>query len=152
MLELDTSPGRSSPPETAACRCDHEVAGPRLAVDADDCPGGGWLASAPACRATVCDAIPAEGIETIAVLAGGRERTFRGQAPALFTAAGAFADAIDAHDDRLATTARRDPLAAALEARARADAAGDLVRHTGLLDSSREIGRASCRERVLRLV
>jgi type IV secretory pathway ATPase VirB11/archaellum biosynthesis ATPase len=138
VLELDTPPGRSSPPETAACRCDHEVAGPRLAVDADDCPGGGSLASAPACRAAVCHAIPAEGIETIAVLAGGRERTFRGQAPALFTAAGAFADAIDAHDDRLATTARRDPLAAAREARARADAAGDLVRHTGLLDSSRD--------------
>lgn len=131
MLDLESLLGRS-PPAGSPCNCDHEVAGTRLAVDADTCPGGGSLDSAPACRATVCEAIPDAGVETIAIAEAGRERTYRGQAASLFAAAGAFATAIEDHDQRLATSALQDPLAAAREARGRADAAGDLVRQTGL--------------------
>jgi type IV secretory pathway ATPase VirB11/archaellum biosynthesis ATPase len=69
-----------------------------------------------------------------AVVADGRERTYRHRAPDLFGAAAAFAAEIRDREERLAGLADRDPLAAAREATGRAGRAAALATRTGLAE------------------
>lgn len=101
-------------------------------VDADDCPGGGDLATEPDCRATVVDALADRDADVVRTSADGRERIYADEAAALLLAAGRFVERAAFHDDRLAARARRDPLGAAREATGRADSTATIAAETGL--------------------
>ncbi len=115
------------------CGCTTSVEGDALRVDASDCGDDGDLATAPGCRSTVVDACRDRAIASVAVRARGFERRYGDGACALFAAAGAFAARVAGRDDPLASTARRDPLAAARQARARSPPASSWAAETGLL-------------------
>ncbi|MFW5917550.1 MAG: type II secretion protein, partial [Halorubrum sp.] len=53
-----------------------------LAVDADDCPGRGDLASSPDCLSTVVEALTERDADVIRTRHRGRERTYAGRAAA----------------------------------------------------------------------
>jgi len=116
------------------CGCRPRFEDDRLVVDAADCDGSGRLERDPDCRATVVSALAERDIEGVLTRAGGIERAYTGEAGALLVAAGRFVDAVAAHDDRLATRARRDPLGAAREATGRADATATVAAETGLAE------------------
>ena len=121
--------------ETAdPCACRPERRGTALVVDASECPGGGDLVAAPACRRTVVASLGAHPAEPVRTRAGGLEQTYAGSAAALLAAAGRFAEAVAFHDERLAALARRDPLAAAREAVDRADPVAAVGADSGLAD------------------
>lgn len=111
------------------CMVSHEDA---LRVDATDCPGAGNLTAHPACRQTVVDACRQFEPSRIVVHADGFRREYGGHAVALFAAAGTFAPRVADRDDRLATRACVDPLAAAAEASGRAGPVAKLAAETGL--------------------
>jgi hypothetical protein len=124
-----------------ACRCVPSFRSPvgadpdgdaALVVDADDCPGGGDLASEPACRATVVDALADRDADAIRVRRDGRERAYDDGAVGLLVAAGRFAARIAVHDETLAARARRDPLGAARAATGRAGPAANIAATSGL--------------------
>lgn len=102
-----------------------------LRVAAGDCPGGGDLSTAPACRATVVGALAGRDAAVVHVRADGLERTYDGAAAGLLRAAGRFADRIAVHDATLAERTRRDPLAAARAAAGRAGPAPTVASDTG---------------------
>ena len=114
------------------CRCRPAVEADRLVVDASDCPAGGKLAEAAACRATVIEALTARDVETVVTRTEAVERAYEDGAAALLVAAGRFADAAAFHDERLADRALEDPLGAAREATGRAGPVSRLAAETGL--------------------
>ena len=118
--------------ETTWCGCDHSFDGEVLVVDATDCAGGGRLAQEPDCRAGVVEALTERDGAAVSVETRGLERRYEDAAAALLTAAGRFVESVSPRDERLATRARRDPLAAAREATGRADAVADIAAETGL--------------------
>jgi type IV secretory pathway ATPase VirB11/archaellum biosynthesis ATPase len=114
------------------CGCRSSVDDNAVHVDAGDCPGGGTLGDQPTCRATVAATCRRFDVDRIVVDASGFRREYDGRAAALFTAAGRFADRVADRDQRLATRARTDPLAAAAEASGRAGPVAELAAATGL--------------------
>jgi type IV secretory pathway ATPase VirB11/archaellum biosynthesis ATPase len=129
MSILDRIAGGSN---GSPCRCEPTFGDDRLVVDAGDCPDDGKLARAPACRATAVDALARQPAEAVVVRTGGVERTYADLATALLVAAGRFVDRVAFHDETLAVRARRDPLRAARDARARAGPVAELAAETGL--------------------
>ncbi|WP_251344191.1 ATPase, T2SS/T4P/T4SS family [Haloplanus halophilus] len=124
-----------------ACRCEPTVRSPpgsdpeggaTLAVDADDCPEDGELATSPDCRETVIDALADRAVDAVHVTTDGRERVYDDGAVALLVAAGRFAARVAVHDETLAERARRDPLGAARAATGRAGPVSRLAADTGL--------------------
>lgn len=149
-FDLPTLFGRFRDAETD-CRCSVSFEEPtgtgldgrvELVVDADDCPGGGDLATAPDCRATVVDALTDRDADVVRTRSTGRERTYTDRAAALLLAAGRFVERAAVHDERLAERARRDPLGAASEARGRADATATIAAETGLAEVAAAVGDA----------
>jgi type IV secretory pathway ATPase VirB11/archaellum biosynthesis ATPase len=110
------------------CTVSHEDA---LRVDATDCAGAGDLSDEPSCRRTVVDACHQFEPARIVVHADGFRREYGERAAALFAAAGRFAVRVADRDERLATRARLDPLAAAAEASGRAGPVAELAAETG---------------------
>ncbi|KTG24931.1 type II/IV secretion system ATPase subunit [Haloferax profundi] len=132
LIEDDTS-------ET--CRCTASITTPTdrldddaatLVVDAADCPNGGSLATAPACRATVVGTLEDRDVDAVVVRTDGVERRFDDGAVGLLVAAGRFAERVGFYDDRLAERARHDPLGAAHEATGRAGPIRRAAVETGL--------------------
>ncbi|AFK18428.1 type II secretion protein [Haloferax mediterranei ATCC 33500] len=124
-----------------ACECTTEFTTPTdrphdetvtLAVDASACPNRGLLAHAPACRATVIEALETRDADGVVVRTDGLERRYDDAATGLLVAAGRFAERVHFHDERLAERARRDPLAAAYEANGRAGPIRRAAAETGL--------------------
>lgn len=103
-----------------------------LHVDAADCNAGGDLATSPACRATVVEALTGRDADAVQVHTIGRERTYCDEAAGLLLAAGRFASLVEFHDADLAARATVDPFGAAREATGRAGPVGRLVAETGL--------------------
>lgn len=122
------------------CRCEPTVSGDRLVVEAGNCPGGGVLADAPDCRATVVDELTDRDAAAVLTRAAGVERAYEDGAGALLTAAGRFVEAVTFHDETLATRARRDPLGSAHEAAGRAGAVARVAAESGLLEGARRAG------------
>jgi type IV secretory pathway ATPase VirB11/archaellum biosynthesis ATPase len=119
-----------------------------LHLDATDCPGGGDLASSPACRATAVAALADRDADVVRTRAAGVERTYADAAAALLVAAGRFVERAAYHDARLADRAARDPLAAAHEATGRAGPVARIAAETGLaLGAERTPGRERDRSR-----
>jgi len=115
-----------------ACECDAEFDEDELVVDADDCDGGGELASEPDCRRTVVDALSERDAAEVVVRTNGVERRYEDAGADLLTAAGRFVDLLGEADEQLAETARRDPLAAAERVTDRIDRVGDVGAESGL--------------------
>lgn len=107
-----------------------------LDVDAGDCPGGGDLAAAPNCRATVVDALADRNADAVRTRAGGRERRYVDDAAGLLLAAGRFVDRVRFRDDALAARALHDPLAAGREADGRAGPVATAAAETGLAEGA----------------
>jgi type IV secretory pathway ATPase VirB11/archaellum biosynthesis ATPase len=137
----DRSADTTADDDDTECRCVpsfHTPSGPEtdgdptLVVDADDCPGTGDIAAAPACRATVVEALAERDAEAVRVQHDGRERAYDDGAVGLLVAAGRFAARVAVHDETLATRARRDPLGAAHAATGRAGAVANLAATSGL--------------------
>ncbi|AQL41985.1 type II secretion protein [Halorientalis sp. IM1011] len=124
---------RSDDDETD-CGCEPSFDGDRLMVDADNCPGEGRLATEPACRETVVDALRERDADAICTRAVGTERAYEGTAAAALVAAGRFADAAAFHDEGIADRAHRDPLGAARAATGRAGPVARLAAETGLAE------------------
>lgn len=115
-----------------SCACEPAFEGDRLVVDAGDCPGGGRLATAPDCRATVVGRLRERDAERVAIRHDGRVRAYLDGAAALLVAAGRFAERVAPHDERLVRRAARDPIAAAREAVGRAAPVARIAAETGL--------------------
>jgi len=120
--------------DDSGCGCRPEADGGRLVVDATDCSESGTLERAPACRATVVDALAERDAETVLTRTGGTVRAYEDGAAALLGAAGRFVEAAGFRDERLAERARRDPLAAAREATGRAGPVARIAAETGLAE------------------
>ncbi|WP_435195707.1 ATPase, T2SS/T4P/T4SS family [Natronomonas sp. EA1] len=114
------------------CTCEPRFEGETLRVESDGCPGGGALASEPACRETVVAVLEARDADRVLIRHRGVERAYEDAAAALLTAAGRFADAARFHDEVLADRARREPLRAARDATGRAGPLAELAAETGL--------------------
>jgi type IV secretory pathway ATPase VirB11/archaellum biosynthesis ATPase len=71
-------------------------------------------------------------VDRIAVTVDGRTRSYEGQAVDRLCAAAAFARRVEDRDQRLATLARTEPMAAADEAGGRAGLVGEIAADTGL--------------------
>lgn len=131
---LDTLLGNEDGPADDTCRCvPVRDGGETLQIDAGDCPGGGRLAAAPACRATVVDALGGRDVQAVRTESAGVARWYEGESVALLVAAGRFADTARVHDPSLARRARRDPLSAATRAMGRSDAVAHTAAESGLL-------------------
>lgn len=103
-----------------ACACTTTLTDTVLTVDATDCPNDGALRDAPACRATVVDAIGTTTVDAVVVQHAGREHRYDGAAATLLNTTAATATAVAARDPTLATRLRHHPLAAARDALDRA--------------------------------
>lgn len=114
------------------CTCEPTFEGETLAVDADDCPGAGDLATEPACRATVVEALATRDADSVVTRSRGVERAYVDDAAALLLAAGRFVERAGFHDADLTSRATRDPLGAAHEATARAGPVSDIAAESGL--------------------
>lgn len=112
-----------------------------LVVDADDCPGGGTLADAPGCRATVVGALAEQDAAVVRTTAAGRERAYEDGTAGFLLAAGRFVEAVAFHDEALAARARHDPLAAAREATGRTGAVARIAAETGLAAGAERVAR-----------
>lgn len=121
-----------SPVAADRCGCDPRFEDGSLVLDAEECPGGGDLAGDPACRTTAVGALADRDARAVRTAVADVERVYAPRTVALLVAAGRFADAVAAHDGRLARTARRDPLAAAARATARSGRVAELAAETGL--------------------
>ena len=139
----------------ADCQCAITVdrpagtAEPRLTVDADDCPGEGVLAAAPACRRRVAEALTEQSACPVAVEHAGLVRTYTGRGAATLRAAGRFHDRVRDRDPQLAARALRDPIGAARAATGRAGPVASAAATTGLSacvthESSADYGRLFC--------
>ncbi|MFB6069610.1 MAG: ATPase, T2SS/T4P/T4SS family [Halanaeroarchaeum sp.] len=118
--------------EPVECSCDPTESEGVLVVDASECPGGGDLATASACRATVIEALAGRRLDEIRVERGGRAVHYRAEVVALFAAAGSFAARVAVYDDALARRARRDPLGAAEDAVGRVGPVAEIAAETDL--------------------
>ncbi|MFB6097144.1 MAG: ATPase, T2SS/T4P/T4SS family [Haloferacaceae archaeon] len=132
-------PDRGDDPDDCRCESTFETrpgAGDRyrteLHVDADDCPGGGDLVAAAACRATVVGALAERDADLVRTTAAGRTRAYVDDAAGFLLAAGRFVEEAAFHDEAIASLARRDPLAAAHEATGRAGPIRRIAAETGL--------------------
>lgn len=114
-----------------------------LHVDATDCTGGGDLAAAPDCRATVVEALSERDAHVVRTRSAGIERTYADDAAALLVAAGRFSECVADRDARLAARARHDPLGAAREAAGRAGPVARLTAETGLALGAERVANAS---------
>jgi type IV secretory pathway ATPase VirB11/archaellum biosynthesis ATPase len=123
-----------------SCRCRHVFETPtgrptdrtELVVDAADCPGGGDLARAPACRAAIVGALADRDADVVRVRVDGLERTYDDDAAGVLLAAGRFVERVAFHDESLADRARRDPVAAVRRATGRAGPVARIAAETGL--------------------
>lgn len=118
--------------DDAFCGCVPRFDEATLVVDADECDAGGDLAADPECRATVVETLTSRDVDAVAVRTEGLERSYDDAAVDLLVAAGRLAEAADAHDERLAETARWDPLAAAREVTGRSGPLARVVADTEL--------------------
>jgi type IV secretory pathway ATPase VirB11/archaellum biosynthesis ATPase len=118
-----------------------------LVVDAGDCAGGGVLATAPGCRATVVAALARRDADVVRTRAHGVERAYLDDAAGVLLAAGRFVERARFHDESLARRACRDPLAAARTASGRAGALSTIAAETGLAEGA---GRAAGYDDLLR--
>jgi len=116
--------------ENERCGCVPAVDGDRLRVDAEDCPDGGDLAAAPACRRRVVEALSTRRVSAVAVSAAGLERVYDRDSAALLDAAGEFVERVGFHDEALADRAREWPLSAARDALARAGPVATVAEET----------------------
>lgn len=116
--------------ETERCGCVPAVDGDRLVVDAEDCPDGGDLAEAPACRRRAVDALSTRRVSVVAVSAAGLERVYDGDGADLLDGAGRFVERVGFHDEALAERARERPLSAARDALARAGSVATVAEET----------------------
>jgi type IV secretory pathway ATPase VirB11/archaellum biosynthesis ATPase len=120
--------GETTDPDcTCMCAADGSV----LRVDANDCPGGGDLASEPACRATVVSELDSRSVDSVVTSDSGRERVYLDESAALLTAAGRFHERVGTVDQRLADRTATDPLAAAAEAVGRSGPVSTMAAETG---------------------
>ncbi|MEF8779312.1 MAG: ATPase, T2SS/T4P/T4SS family [Haloferacaceae archaeon] len=103
-----------------------------LRIDATDCEGNGDLRSAPACRASVVEALSRRDADVVVVRTRRLERRYRGIAAALLVAAGRFRERVEPLDARLARLVATDPLAAVREATGRAGPVARIAAETGL--------------------
>ncbi|RXK48481.1 ATPase, T2SS/T4P/T4SS family [Halorientalis pallida] len=120
--------------DESGCRCTPSFDGDRLVIDAEECPGGGRLATEPTCRAAVVDALRERDAEAVWTRTAGVERAYEGVAAAALVAAGRFADAAAFHDEAVADRALYDPLGAARAATGRAGPVATLAAETGLAE------------------
>ena len=125
--------------ERQACTCHHEFEENVLIVDADGCDGNGDLAAARACRGTVIESLEDRDVEGLVVRSNGLEYRYGEAALSLLAAAGRFIDMIGDRNDRLAGSAKTDPLTVADELRTRTDPVADIGSSSGLLSESRPI-------------
>jgi type IV secretory pathway ATPase VirB11/archaellum biosynthesis ATPase len=125
--------------EHSGCGCDPAFDGNRLVVDAETCDEGGRLAASERCRGAVIDALTGRDAGAVLVRVAGLERAYDGRGAALLVAAGRFVERVAVHDDRLATRARTDPLAAAREAAGRAGPVADIAAETGLAEVALDV-------------
>jgi flagellar protein FlaI len=130
----------------ADCGCVSTVSAGVLELDAADCPNDGALATAPDCRETAVTACRRPGVDAIRVRARGFERRYGDRAVALLAAAGRFAARLDREcpalgdgADPIAPLVRRDPLAGAAEATARAAPLPEWAGETGLADAANDL-------------
>ncbi|MFW6003999.1 MAG: ATPase, T2SS/T4P/T4SS family [Halodesulfurarchaeum sp.] len=100
-------------------------------MDASDCPADGRLAKSDACRRTVVEAFEAATVSRLRVHDGGVDRVYRDATVAALKSTAEFATRIAERDERLASLAREDPVAAAAEASGRAGLVGDVAETTG---------------------
>jgi type IV secretory pathway ATPase VirB11/archaellum biosynthesis ATPase len=142
-LETATGAIAADAAEHDACGCSATTTTPTdhpddetvtLVVDAADCPNGGALATAPACRATVVGALETRDVDSVVVQASGLVRRYVDAATGLLVAAGRFAERVRFYDERLAERACRDPLGAAYEATGRAGPVRRAATETGLAE------------------
>jgi len=120
--------------DAADCTCSVTTDGATLAVDAATCDGR--LATAPACRATISDALCTRDVERIRIRSAGVDRYYDEDAVALLRAAGRFATLAREAAPDLADRARTEPLAAAADAGARAPPVSDIAAEVGLLEAA----------------
>ena len=112
-----------------------------LIVDATDCSGNGDLASAPACRGTVIDALTQNDVSVIRTTSDGIERAYVDDAAVTLRAIGRFIERVRFHDPEIATRAQADPVKTAYHATGRAGAVADIAAETGfdsLMDTTVE--------------
>jgi flagellar protein FlaI len=129
--------GRSSSGDgRESCGCEVRFEDDRLVLDADGCPGGGVLSSAPACRTSAVDALRDRDADAAVAVADGVERAYEGPGFALLVAAGRFVERVRPHDEQLAARCRTDPLAAGSAAAGRAGVVADIAAETGLAESA----------------
>lgn len=119
---------------TTDCQCTPSFDEETLVVAASSCPNSGVLEQEESCRETVIRALKTRDAEGVVTESNGRERAYDGASAALLVAAGRFAEAVEFHDERLATQACRDPLLAAREATGRADVVAEIAAETGLAE------------------
>ncbi len=116
------------------CVCQPEFRDDLLVIDASDCPANGDLTRSSDCRETAITALTTRDVEGVRVEADGLERRYSDSATALLVAAGRFVERITNLDERLATQAKYDPLAATREATGRAGTVATLAAETGLAE------------------
>jgi type IV secretory pathway ATPase VirB11/archaellum biosynthesis ATPase len=149
VFDRDPDTADESTAKSPVCRCRTSFETPvglglsercELVVDAGDCPGRGRLESAPACRATVIDALSRRDVDTVRTRCAGRERTYTDAALALLVAAGRFVERVAFHDEALAERALRDPIAAGHEATGRAGPVARIAAESGLDVAATHVG------------
>lgn len=116
----------------SGCGCQPRFDDTDLVVDASDCPNDGDLAQSSDCRGAVITALTERDVEQIRIECNGLERRYSDSATALLVAAGRFVERGKELDERLATLAQRDPLAATREAVGRPGEVATLAAETGL--------------------
>ena len=114
-----------------------------LVVDADGCPGGGDLATSPACRATVIDALAERDVDGVRTRSAGVERAYTDESVGLLLAAGRFVERAAFHDRDLADRARRAPITAAHRATGRAGAVARIAAESGLAAGADRVSERS---------
>ena len=119
------------------CACRVSVEDDRLAVDADDCDGD--IATAPACRHTVVEALSRRGVSAVVVRSNGIERRYDGPVVDLLDAAGRFRESLGDRNERVAGAVVRDPLAVAAELESRVGPVADVAAESGLLEAAGRI-------------
>ncbi len=119
---------------SGGCACQPEFRDDLLVINADNCHADGDLARSSDCRETAITALTTRDVEEVRVESDGLERRYSDSATGLLVAAGRFAERIADLDERLATQATRDPLAATREATGRAGTVATLAAETGLAE------------------
>ncbi len=119
---------------TGACTCSTSFEDELLVVDTSDCDGD--LASAPACRRTVVDALTDREATGILTRSSGIERRYGDRGVELLGAAGRFVELLGERDERLAEAAARNPLEVAAELETQIGPVADIAVESGLTDAA----------------